>query len=188
MLPRLVVLSIPESGVGVEARSRRYLELEPLRRASFRWAVTRRSPELSWRSPPFRSFSCGWCGQRVFICRPCDRGQKYCSPSCSRQSRLSSQRKASQCYQSTATGKANHAARSARYRRRQLADLEVVPIGVTQQGLAPVKKTPDPSLRLCFRCCAVCAAPWSGAKFRRFVWRLRRSTPWKTRRRRRRAF
>lgn len=66
-----------------------------------------------------RAFHCTECGQFTAICRSCDRGQKYCTPQCSKQGRLKAVRAASRRYQKTRQGKHQHAARQARYRQKE---------------------------------------------------------------------
>lgn len=153
------------------------------------WAVMKRSPRGSLRRVRLRGFACGWCGRQVFVCGRCNRGQRYCSRSCSRKARQAYQREASRCYQSTEAGKAKHAARSSRYRRRQRECRKRV--RVTQQGLAfSGEKVLNLRSTSCGgRCCVVCGAPWPLRIFRRSPGRrTRRVAPWKTRRRCRRAW
>jgi hypothetical protein len=55
------------------------------------------------------------------ICRGCDRGNRYCSPACSQQSRTEAQAEAGKRYQQSKQGSANHARRQRDYsdRRKQ---------------------------------------------------------------------
>jgi hypothetical protein len=123
-----------------------------------RWPVMTRAPLGFQRRSAGRWFQCAWCDRPACICRECDRGHKYCSPHCRREARLVAQREASKCYQSTEVGRANHAARSARYRDRQRERAAAVD-DVTQQGLV----FSDPECRLSEPpspgCCMVCNAP-----------------------------
>ncbi len=50
---------------------------------------------------PFLQLFCRWsdCGEMFFVCRPCYRGQAYCSPQCRRQSRQQQRRKANRRYE-----------------------------------------------------------------------------------------
>ena len=66
-----------------------------------------------------RQFICACCRRQVIICSDCDRGNIYCSKSCSRSVRKKSQREASRCYQKTRKGKLKNAARQKSYRQRQ---------------------------------------------------------------------
>ncbi len=78
--------------------------------------------------PTFRLFSCARCRKQVLICRLCDRGNLYCSSTCSRRSRQESVRRASRRYQRNPLGARNHARRQRAYRVRQKK--------VTHQGFA----------------------------------------------------
>lgn len=58
--------------------------------------------------------------QAVFwICRHCDRGQRYCSRACSAAARLKQRRRANSRYQRSKEGRLDHRDRQNRYRRRQ---------------------------------------------------------------------
>lgn len=65
-----------------------------------------------------RFFLCARCRAQVFICRRCDRGQRYCTVRCSRISRRENQREAGRRYQRTRCGRFAHAARARRHRAR----------------------------------------------------------------------
>jgi hypothetical protein len=54
-----------------------------------------------------------------FLCRHCDRGDRYCSERCTQRARQASLRAASQRYQHRRRGRLHHAARQARYRARR---------------------------------------------------------------------
>lgn len=75
------------------------------------------------RGPPMqatgRMFLCARCRAQVFICRRCDRGQRYCTVQCARISRRENQREAGRRYQRTRRGRFAHAARARRHRVRQ---------------------------------------------------------------------
>jgi len=58
------------------------------------------------------------CHQLFFLCRGCDRGQRYCSYACAGDARRVTLRGASQRYQQSRPGRLRHAARQARYRAR----------------------------------------------------------------------
>ena len=76
----------------------------------------------------FRLFSCARCRKQVLICSACDRGNIYCSLTCSNLSRQESVRQASRRYQQSPLGARNHARRQTAYRRQQKK--------VTHQGIA----------------------------------------------------
>ncbi len=75
-----------------------------------------------------RVFTCARCRRQVVICSHCDRGNRYCGPSCAHSARRHAQREAAQRYQRTRRGRFAHAARQRRYRQRA---------NVTHQGSAP---------------------------------------------------
>lgn len=66
-----------------------------------------------------RLFNCALCHIQCVICSPCDNGQIYCSPDCSRSARKKSCNEGEKRYQQTPKGKLNHALRQKRYRERQ---------------------------------------------------------------------
>lgn len=66
-----------------------------------------------------RLFQCPWCGEEVVVCRPCDRGQRYCSEECRVAARRKSWREGSRKYQAREEGRANHRRRQKRYRFRR---------------------------------------------------------------------
>jgi hypothetical protein len=66
----------------------------------------------------YRIFNCAKCSKLVSLCRPCDRGNIYCSAPCASTRRRDSLREAGARYQHTEYGKEKHAARQARYRQR----------------------------------------------------------------------
>jgi len=65
-----------------------------------------------------RLFLCSRCRVQVLVCRRCDRGQIYCSRSCSTQARRASVAAAGRRYQASWRGRFAHAARARRYRAR----------------------------------------------------------------------
>lgn len=65
-----------------------------------------------------RLYYCSLCHAQSIICSPCDRGQIYCSDTCSKEARLKSCREAEKRYQHTSRGKHKHTARQKRYRER----------------------------------------------------------------------
>ena len=66
-----------------------------------------------------RLFNCALCHIQCVICSPCDNGQIYCSPDCSRSARKKSCNEGEKRYQQTPKGKLNHALRQKRYRERE---------------------------------------------------------------------
>jgi hypothetical protein len=58
------------------------------------------------------------CGVMFFICRPCYRGQTYCSERCRRQGRREQRRKANRRYQQDPEVRQDHRDRMREYRRR----------------------------------------------------------------------
>lgn len=65
-----------------------------------------------------RMFLCARCLVQVRLCSHCDRGQRYCTPDCSRLARKAAQREAARRYQRSRAGRMAHAARSQRWRLR----------------------------------------------------------------------
>jgi hypothetical protein len=66
-----------------------------------------------------RLYYCVRCHAQSVICSHCDRGQIYCSDTCSKIARLKSCREANKRYQLTPKGRRQHAARQKLYRMRQ---------------------------------------------------------------------
>jgi hypothetical protein len=69
--------------------------------------------------PTPRLYFCLLCYQNALVCRHCDRGQVYCSQSCSQTRRKENMKASSRRYQASFKGRASHARRQARYRARQ---------------------------------------------------------------------
>jgi hypothetical protein len=67
-----------------------------------------------------RLFNCNRCHKQVTICSQCDRGNIYCSETCSSLARTESLRKAAHRYQATLRGKHNHARRQKRYIKKKM--------------------------------------------------------------------
>ncbi len=72
-----------------------------------------------------RLFQCARCLAQVNICTLCDRGNIYCSRSCSVPARKHSRSAASKRYQLTAYGRQNHVLCQRRYRQKQLEKMKV---------------------------------------------------------------
>ncbi len=66
------------------------------------------------------------CRQVFFLCRHCDRGDRYCSRSCAERARGASLHAAGRRYQHSRRGRLHHAARQARYRGGRGAPREKV--------------------------------------------------------------
>jgi hypothetical protein len=81
----------------------------------------------------FRMFLCVRCRSQALVCRRCDRGQIYCTPSCAHDARRDHQREARRRHQATPRGRAMHAERNRQYRARATR--------VTDQGPAPEPET-----------------------------------------------
>jgi len=60
----------------------------------------------------------GGCHAVFWICRHCDRGQRYCSPTCRAQARLQQRRDANCRHQRSPEGRLDHRDRQREYRRR----------------------------------------------------------------------
>ena len=94
-----------------------------------------------------RIFRCPRCFKQVIICRLCDRGQRYCSSSCSETARYHAQRSARHRYQQSRKGRLKHAHRMRHYRRRQQrvthqGSQTAVPNDLLQANPADVRKSP----------------------------------------------
>lgn len=68
--------------------------------------------------PTGRLLMCARCRAQVFICRRCDRGNRYCTADCARAARRESLSAAGHRYQRSCRGRMAHAARARRYRAR----------------------------------------------------------------------
>ena len=66
-----------------------------------------------------RMFLCARCRDQVLVCSDCDRGQRYCTRTCSGLVRRAARRDAARRYQRSRGGRVAHAARSRRWRIRQ---------------------------------------------------------------------
>jgi hypothetical protein len=95
-----------------------------------------------------RRFRCYHCGAYVNVCAPCDRGQRYCSPSCRDTARAAAVRVAGIIYQRSERGREKHAARQRAYWARRRAQ---------QLSGEPSSSTAAPPLRRPRRLGLVCA-------------------------------
>ena len=83
---------------------------------------------------PARLYLCARCRDQVVLCSHCDRGNRYCSTTCSRQARDAAQREAARRYQRSRRGRMNHAARTRRWRGRRQCPARGGANNVTHQG------------------------------------------------------
>jgi len=90
-----------------------------------------------------RLFQCCRCFKLVSICSYCDRGNIYCSKSCSVPARKYSRCSASSRYQLTTYGKQNHALCQKRYRAKLQSKKQIATECVIDQG------SPANPLELC---------------------------------------
>lgn len=72
------------------------------------------------------------CHAVFWICRHCDRGQRYCSPACRAQARLQQRRRANRRHQQSPEGRLDHRDRQREYRKR--CAQRTPPARVTDQG------------------------------------------------------
>jgi hypothetical protein len=72
---------------------------------------------------PLRQRLCraGACGSVFYVCRLCDRGQRYCSERCRDKSRREQRRAANRRHQRSPEGRLDHRDRQREYRRRLVA-------------------------------------------------------------------
>jgi hypothetical protein len=70
---------------------------------------------------PLRMAFCPKCKAFFWICRRCDRGQRYCSKECSVAARKASRKRARQRYRNSERGRAKHRRAERRRRRRRLS-------------------------------------------------------------------
>jgi hypothetical protein len=69
----------------------------------------------------FRQRVCHWsaCGTIFYLCRGCDRGQRYCSPHCRQKALRLQRRQANRRHQQSPEGREDHRDRQRDYRQRQ---------------------------------------------------------------------
>jgi len=77
-----------------------------------------------------RRFYCARCGRVVVLCKPCDRGNRYCGIECRSLMRRKRVREAGRRYQRTVRGRRANADRQRRFRERKSPE-------VTHQGPDP---------------------------------------------------
>jgi len=107
----------------------------------------------------FRPRICHWppCGAIFYLCRRCDRGQRYCGPHCREKALRLQRRQANRRHQQSPEGRADHRDRQRDYRRRQRAR-------VTDKSSPPPAASANLSERAGIATCEVAPAP----NFRRF--------------------
>jgi hypothetical protein len=109
---------------------------------------------------PFRQRLCraAACGSVFYVCRPCDRGQRYCSERCRDKARREQRRAANCRHQRSLEGRLDHRDRQREYRRRlaarrvtdQGSGEEVCAFTLPPLTLAPVETASDAVI------CCVC--------------------------------
>jgi hypothetical protein len=81
---------------------------------------------------------CQACHAFFWICRPCDRGQRYCNTPCRASARREQQRQANRRHQHSLAGRQDHRDRQREYRkrcaRRRWASRALAPKNVTDQS------------------------------------------------------
>ena len=104
------------------------------------------------------------CGTTFYICRSCDRGQRYCSEPCRQKARREQRREANRRHQKSLEGRLDHRDRQQLYRERRLRFRRVTDQGsfgsrcsVTMPRETRERKQPPPpaldsSLAVCVRC------------------------------------
>src|ERR1017187_2166237 len=105
----------------------RHVRLEPLSLAHHADLCEAGLDEELWRWIPgqvmtvLRMRTCGSpeCRAVFAVCANCDRGQRYCSPSCRETVRRGQRRAADRRYQQSERGRQFHRRRQCRYRERQ---------------------------------------------------------------------
>jgi len=68
------------------------------------------------------------CDKTFYLCKSCDRGQRYCSPQCRQQTRRVQHRRASARFQNTEPGRQAHCDYQRAYRDRRRARSAVPPV------------------------------------------------------------
>ena len=110
---------------GSIAKSRAKIQLKSV------WTTVKRTE--------FRVFSCARCGQPVFVCRRCDRGQRYCPrDECACRTRREALRGYRAAYQRTLRGARLHAARQAAYRKRKQQEQKVTDQALMSEPAMPM--------------------------------------------------
>jgi hypothetical protein len=126
-----------------------------------------------------RLFLCALCYEQVIICTHCDRGNIYCSFSCSSTARKNSLREAGVRYQRSIKGRLNHALRQRHYMQRlresknkmtHQGSLETTPDGlllmVKNKTIGSRKRQKDDPIICCL--CHTNASPLLRSRFLRY--------------------
>jgi hypothetical protein len=123
-----------------------------------------------------RLFSCVYCHTQTIICSHCDRGQIYCSPTCSHSARKKSCNEAKKRYQNTFKGKMKHALRQKSYRARlkekvtdqgsPITPLDGLLKSDKNKTTEPQKKHDDATIRCAF--CKKTLSSWLRHRFLRY--------------------
>ena len=71
-----------------------------------------------------RPVRCGWCGHQFYLCRPCDRSDRYCGEPCRQHGRKRSLRRARLIYARSPKGRLNNRSRQRRHRKRHRKALQ----------------------------------------------------------------
>jgi hypothetical protein len=92
---------------------------------------------------------CRGCGAVFWICRHCDRGQRYCSPACRREARIGQRRRANGRHQRSPEGRLDHRDRQRVYRRRRAQRARVTDQGsLSITSSVNMREWDTPSTRL----------------------------------------
>ena len=75
-----------------------------------------------------RARECRGCGERVFVCRPCDRGQRYCGEGCRGPARRAQRSAARLRHQRSPEGREDHRDHQRAYRERLVMDHSSGPV------------------------------------------------------------
>lgn len=91
------------------------------------------------------------CHAVFWICRHCDRGQRYCSSGCRAEARLQQHRSANRRYQRSPEGRLDHRERQQEYRRRHartrvtdqssISILSAAPLRVVTVRFTPITRS-----------------------------------------------
>lgn len=105
---------------------------------------------------------CGFCGAMFFVCRDCERGQRYCGKDCSTKARRQNCRQYNRDYQETMQGRLNHAGRQKAYLwRRALArpSNKVTDHSLVRRLFSGKLAPEQPELAHGIDCCRFCGRP-----------------------------
>jgi hypothetical protein len=84
------------------------------------------------------------CRQVFYLCRRCDRGDRYCSRPCAHRARHAARQAAGRRYQHSRRGRLHHAARQARYRGRHQKVTHPTSHGPATSGIVTPPSPPEP--------------------------------------------